>query len=168
MIEPFAQRLGKAEHLRDAALHQHVEIERNAAFKLGLLEQRLHQHFGIDVARLRLDNHAHVFGRLIADVADQQQLLFVEQFGDPLDQARLLHQPRNFGDDDIPGAARTLFLVPLGANTECAAAGGVGFGNDFLRVDNNASGRKIRSLDVAQQATRLGRRLVDQMQRGVA
>ena len=100
VVEPFAQGFGKAEHLRDAALHQHVHVERNAALKLGQLEQRFHQQLGIDRARARLDHQADVFGRFVAHIGDQRQLLFVDQFGELFDQPRLLHQPRNFGDDD--------------------------------------------------------------------
>ena len=44
MVEPFAQGFGEAEHPRDAALHQHVHVERDAAFELGELEQQLHQN----------------------------------------------------------------------------------------------------------------------------
>ena len=104
----------------------------------------------------------------IADVADQRQLLVVEQFGDLLDQPRLLHQPRNFGDDHDPGAARAFFLIPLGAGAERAAPGHVGLGDALLGVDDDAAGREIRSLDPFQQRLRLGVGLVDQMQRGVA
>ena len=77
MIEPFAQRLGEAEHLGNAALHQHVEVQRNLALELGELEQRFHHQLGIDGARLRLDDDANVFGGFVADVADQRQFLVV-------------------------------------------------------------------------------------------
>ena len=62
MVEPFAQAFGKAEHLGDAALDQHVEVQRNPAFQLGQPEQRFHQQFRIDRARFRLDHEADVFG----------------------------------------------------------------------------------------------------------
>ena len=168
MVEPFAQAFGKPKHLGDAALHQHVEVQRNPAFQLGQPEQRFHQQFGIDRARLRLDHEADVLGEFVADVADQRQLLLVEQFGDLLDQPRLLHQPGNFGDDHDPGAARALFLAPFGAGAERAAPGHVGFGDALLGIDDDAAGREIRTLDPFQQRLRLGVGLVDQMQRGVA
>ena len=41
----------------------------------------------IDRARLRLDDDAHVLGRLVAEFGDQRQLLVVEQLRHPLDQA---------------------------------------------------------------------------------
>ncbi len=168
MVEPFAQAFGKSQHLGDLALHQHVEVQRNLAFQLGQPEQQLHHQFRIDRARLRLDHEPDVLGGFVADIADQRQLLLVEQLGDLLDQPRLLHQPGNLGDDHDPGAARALFLLPLGADAERAAAGGVGFGDRFLGIDDDAAGREIRSLHPAQKRARLRLRLLDQMQRGVA
>ena len=156
MVEPFAQRFGKAEHLRDAAFHQHVHVERNAAFQLGELEQRLHQQLGIDGARARLDHEADVFGGFVAHVGDQRQLLLVDQLGDLLDQARLLHQPRNFRDDDDVGAAPGVFLAPARAHAERAAPGRIGLGDLGARIDDQPAGRKIRPRHVFQQ--RLGAR----------
>ena len=63
VVEPFLQDLGEVHHLGHLALGQHVHVERDAALKLGQLEQRLHQEPGIDRARLRLDDDAHVLGR---------------------------------------------------------------------------------------------------------
>ena len=168
MVEPFPQAFGEADDLRNAALDQHIEVQRNPAFEFGQAEQRLHQEFRIDRARLRLDHEPDVFGGFIADIADQRQLLLVEKLGDLLDQPRLLHQPRNFGDDDHPGAARALFLLPLGADAERAAAGDIGFGDGFLGIDDDAAGRKIRTLDPFQKRLRFRIRLVDQMQRRFA
>ena len=168
VVEPFAQDLGEAEHLRDAALHQHVHVERDAAFQLGELEQRFHQQFGIHRARARLDHQPQVLGRFIAHVGDQRQLLFVDQFGELFHQPRLLHQPGNFGDHDGVGAAAEIFFLPARAHAERAAAGGIGLG-DFRRlVDNDAAGREIRSLDVFEQRAAARLRVVDQEQRGVA
>ena len=133
------------------ALHQHVHVERNARFELGQLEQRFHHHCGIDRARARLDHEADVLGQFIAHVGDQRQLLLVEQLGDLLDQPRLLHQPGNFGDDHDIGAAAGVFALPARAHAERAAAGGVGFGDRFGRIDDDAAGREIRTLDVFQQ-----------------
>ena len=168
MVEPLAQAFGKPKHLRDAALHQHVEVQRDLAFQLGQPEQRFHHQFGVDRAGFRLDDETDVFGGFVADVADQRQFLFVEQFGDLFDQSRLLHQPRDLGNDDDPGAAGALFLLPAGAGAERAAAGHVGFGDRLLGIDDDAAGREIRALDPLQQRLRLGVGLLDQMQRRVA
>ncbi len=94
--------------------------------------------------------------------------LSFQQFGDLLDQPRLLHQKGNLGDDDHPGAARALFLLPFGAGAERAAAGHIGLGDGLLGIDDDAAGREIRPLDVFQQRLRLRLGLLDQVQRGVA
>ena len=168
MVEPLSQAFGEAEHLGDAALDQHVEVQRNPAFQLGQPEQRFHQQLRIDRARLRLDHKADVFGRFIVDVADQRQLLFIEQFGDLFHQPGFLHQPWNFGDDHDPAAAGALFLHPSGAGAERAAPSHIRFGDALLGIDNDAAGREIRALHPFQQRLRLRLGLVDQMQRRVA
>ncbi len=168
MIEPLFQDLGQVHHLGHLALGQHVHVERDAAFQLGQLEQRLHQHAGIDRARLRLDDDAHVLGRLVAEVVDQRQLLVVVELRHPLDQAGLADQPGNFRDDDLIGAAAGLFLVPARAHAERAAAGGIGLGDHRRRVDDDAAGREVRPLDVFQQRLGARVRIVDQEQRRVA
>ena len=104
----------------------------------------------------------------IPDVADQRQLLVVEQFGDLLDQPGFLHQPRDLGDDDDPGAARALFLAPPRAGAERAAPGHIGLGDALLGIDDDAAGREIRTLDPFQQRLRLRLGLVDQVQRRLA
>ena len=168
MVEPFAQALGKASNPGHLALHQDVEVQRNPAFQLGQAEQRFHHQFGIDRAGLRLDYEADVLGGFVPDVADQRQLLLLEQLGDPCDQSGLLHQPGNLGDDDDPGAAGALFLHPFSAGAERAAAGDVGLGDRFVGIDDDAAGRKIRPLDPFQKRARFGLRLLDQVQCSVA
>ena len=86
MVEPFAQTFGEPHHLGDAALDQHVAIRRKSTCPARSEATRLHQQFRIDRARFRLDDQADVLGEFVADVANQRQLLVVEQFGDLLDQ----------------------------------------------------------------------------------
>ena len=105
---------------------------------------------------------------LVAEVVDQRQLLLVVELGHPLDQRGLANQPRHFGDDDLVGAAAAVFLVPFGADAERAAAGGIGLGDHLRRIDDDAAGREIRTLDVFQQRLGARVRIVDQEQRGVA
>ena len=168
MREPFAERLGKPDDLRNAAAHQHVHVERHAAFELGELEQAFHQQRRIDRARARLEHEAHVLRRLVAHVGEERQLLLVDQFGDALDQPHFLHLPGNFGDHDLIGAAAGILGLPARAHAERAAAGRIGLGNGLGRIDDEAAGREIRSGHVFEQ--RLGSRvgLLDEMQRGVA
>src|SRR2546426_5211833 len=50
---------------------------------------------------LQLDDDAHAFARgFIAHIGDAFELLGLRQFGDALDQPRLVHLVRNFRDDD--------------------------------------------------------------------
>ena len=154
--------------MRDAALHQHVHVERNAALELGQLEQRLHHQLGVDRARSRFDHQPDVFGRFIAHVGHQRQFLLVDQLGELFDQTRFLHQPRNFGDDDHIGAAAGVFLFPPRPHAERAAAGVVGFGDRLRRIDDDAAGREIRAFDVFEQRLAARLRIVDEEQRGVA
>jgi len=85
MVEPFAQHLGKIHHLGNLAAREHVHVERDAALKLGQLEQRFHQQPGVDHARARLDHDTDILGRLVAEIGDEGQLLGVEQFRHLLD-----------------------------------------------------------------------------------
>ncbi len=103
----------------------------------------------------------------IAHVGDQRQLLLVEQFGDALDQARLLHQPRNFGDHHHPGAAPEFFLRPARAHAERAAPGRIGLGDFGARIDDQAAGREIRTGHEFQQRLGARVRIVDQVQGGI-
>ena len=112
MRKPFGQRLGETDNLRNAPFYQDVHVERDAAFKLGQLEQRLHQQLGVDRACTRLDHEPNVLGELVARIGNERQLLFVDELGQPLDQPAFLDQPGNLGDDDEIGATAGVFLVP--------------------------------------------------------
>ena len=89
VVEPFAQDLAKAQHVRHLAAGQHIHVERHARLELGQLEHLLHEEDGIDGAALRLEHEAHVFRRLVANVGEERQLLCLEQLGDAGDEARL-------------------------------------------------------------------------------
>ena len=141
--QPFAQRFGKADDFGDAAAHQHVHVERHAAFELGELEQALHQQRRIDAARARLEHEPHVFRGFVAHVGEERQLLLVHQFGDALDQPHLLHLPGDLGDHHLIGAAPGILGLPARAQPERAAPGRVGLGDGLGRIDDDAAGREI-------------------------
>ena len=68
--------------------------------QLGEAEQLVQHHLGRRVA-LQLDDDAHAGAvALVAHLADALDLLGAHQFGDLLDQGRLVHLIRDFGDDD--------------------------------------------------------------------
>ncbi len=168
MIEPCPQRFGETNDLRHAAVDQHIHVKRNAAFKLGQFEQRFHQQSGVDRSRARLDDKANVFRRLVTNVRHQRQLLFVQQFGEPLHQPRLLHHVGNFRDDDLVGAATGFFRFPARAHAKRSAPRRIGFRNRIARIDDDAAGGKIRTGNVFQKRLAARIRIIDQEQRGVA
>ncbi len=105
---------------------------------------------------------------LVADVGEQRQLALVEQVGDLLDQARLLHAVGDFGDDRDPAAAPGVFLLPAGAQPEGAAARPVGLEDRGLVVDDDAAGRKVGALDESGERLGLGAGMGDEIERRVA
>ena len=168
VIEPLPQRLFQRDHAGDHAVHKHVHVHREAAFKLCRLEKLFHHQRRIDGAGARLDDDAHILGRFVADVGDERQFLVAEKLGDLLDQPRLLHHVGDFGDDDIVSAARPFLALPFRAHAERAAPGTIGLGDLLRRIDNDAAGRKVRSRHEFQQIF-VGRVFMrDEMHAGVA
>ena len=82
VVEPFAQDLAEAQHVRHLAAGEHVHVEGDARLELGQLEHLLHQQNRIDASALRLQHQPHLLGRLVADVGEQRQLLGLQQLGD--------------------------------------------------------------------------------------
>ena len=151
MIEPLLQHLDKAQHLRDLPLRQHRHVERHARLKLRQPEKLLHEQRRIHIARFRLDDDTDVLRELVVDIAEQRQLLGLQQVGHLLDEPRLLHAVGDFGDDDLIGAAPRVLDMPARAQAERAAPGLVGFDEPGLIVHENAARRKIRPRQIAQQ-----------------
>ena len=168
MVEPFAQGFGQAEDFWHQPCRQHVHVHRNAAFKLGQLEQRFHQQDGIDGARARLEHHADIFGRFIADIGQKRQFLVIDQFGDFLDQPRFGDKIGNFGDNDDPATARQFFLVPARADAEAAASGAVGLGNALAAFDDHPACGEIGAGHEIQQLIGGRLRMADQIEGGIA
>ncbi len=168
MVDPLLQRLGEADDARHDAIDQHVHVERNAGFELGQPEQALHHHRRATVRERGSMHDAHVLGRLVAHVGDERQLLLVEQFGQLLDQPRLLHAVGDLGDDDDPGALARVLLGPAGAHPEGAAPGAVGLGD---RVAESTMMPPVGKSGPCTKLDELGRRRVrvgDQVERRVA
>src|SRR6266478_5627482 len=95
-------------------------------------------------AALQLDDDAHAFARgFIAHIGNAFELLGLHQFGDALDQARLVHLVRNFGDDDALAVLGGLFDGGLGAHGEAAAARLIS-GFDAFAAGDVRPGREVR------------------------
>ena len=167
MIEPLLQRLAQRDDARDDAVDQHVHVDGDASLQLAELEQLLHQHGGLDVARARLQHDAHVFSRFVADIGEQRRLLLVDEFRQRLDQPRFLHAIGDFRDDADPAAAPRLLFGPARAHARPAAPGAVDLGDGGAVVDQHAAGREVGAGHEVHQ--RVGRRVGvgDQVQAGV-
>ena len=168
VVEPFAQHLAQAQHVRHLAAAQHVHVERHARLELGQLEHLLHEKDRIDGAALRLEHEPHLLGRLVADVGKQRQLLLQEQLGNAGDEARLRNLIGDLGDHDLIGAAAGVLGVPARAQTEAAAPGLVGLHDLLARLDDDAAGRQIGPGHEVDQLVGGGVGELDQMQRRIA
>jgi hypothetical protein len=145
---PLFQHFGDAHNLGHPVLVEHIHVEREAIFKIGHAEQRIHQIFGIDCTTFRLQDNPHLLVRFIADIGENRQFLVGNDLGDLLDQLALLHLIGNFGDDNLPCTAPLgVFLLPFAAYPHRTTATLIGGVDNRLRIDQCAASRKIRPLD---------------------
>ena len=118
-------------------------------------------------AALQFNDDAHAVAiALVAHVADFVDDLFVDQFGDALDENVLVDLVGNFADDDRLAALVEVFDGAFGAHKEAAAAGLVGLLNAALAV-NEAASREVRSLHVLQHLGEPDVRVVHHFNGGV-
>src|SRR5467141_3478217 len=95
-------------------------------------------------AALQLDDDAHAFARrFVAHIGNAFELLGLHQFGDALDQPRLVHLIRNLRDDDAFAVFGGLFDGGLGAHGKAAAPRFVS-GFDAFAARNIRPGREVR------------------------
>ena len=158
----------KPDDARRHPVDQHVHVDGDARLELAELEELLHHHFRLDVSRPRLEHDAYVLGRLVAHVAEQRRLLFVEELGELLDEPRLLHAVGDLGDDRDPAAAARILLRPAGAQADGAAPGPVGLDERRAVVDDDAAGREIGARAELDERLDLGVGVGDKIERGVA
>src|SRR5207248_10440309 len=88
----------------------------------GVLVEVGNDYFRVGVA-FELDDDARVLVRLIADVADVGQHLFVYQLRDSLDQRGAVHAVWNLRDNDLFTAALEFFYSSFAAHFNTATAG---------------------------------------------
>ena len=142
---------------RDVVLVQHVHVEAEADLQIGGLEQRFHQHVGIDVAVLRHQDEADILRRFVAHVVQQEELAGGQKLGDLFDQAALLDLIGDLGDDDLPRALPQLLHLPPCPQAEAAAPGAVGLRDAGARFDQGAAGREVGSGDEADEVVSASR-----------
>ena len=168
VVEEGLQHFLEVHHARRVVGVEHVHVEREARLELGVAEQRFHQHLGVDGLGFRLEHDAHVLIRFVAHVGEQRQLLGLQQFGDLLDQLRLLHLIGDLGDDDLPHAARQFLDRPLGAHAHRTATRLVGLHQRLAAFHEDAARGEVRPRHQVDERgyARVGR--LDQMQKCVA
>ena len=126
-------------------------ITPNVALHRRVLVQLVQHHARNGVA-LELDDHAHAVAvGLVAQVADALELLVAHQVGDGLDEARLVHLVRQFGDDDLLLAGAFLLLDDGAGAHHDLAAPGLEVVLDALAPVDEAAGREVGTLDQPAQ-----------------
>ena len=157
MIDEVLDRLHQA-HFLGLAVDHGQEDHAEALLHRGVLEELVEHDLRFGAA-LEFDDDAHAVAiALVADVADLVDHLVVHQFGDALDEPRLVHLVRNLGDDDRVLLLGEVLDGNLGAHQESSASGAIGFGNAAAAV-NESAGREVRSLhelhDLGQRCQRI-------------
>ena len=92
----------------------------------------------------------------------------MQQLRNAFNQLCLLHLVGNLGDHDLIGATPRVLLLPFGAQPEAAAARFVGLPDLIARLDQNATGGKVRSRDEFNELVDRGTGILDQVQKRVA
>ena len=165
VIDEVLDGLHQAHFFRLAVDHGQ-EDHAEALLHRGVLEELVEHDLRL-AAALQLDDDAHAVAvALVADVADLVDDLVVHQFGDALDQLRLVHLVGNLGDDDRVFVLGDVLDGGLGAHHEAAAAGAIGLGDAAAPVDE-AAGREVGALHELQHVGERGVRIVHQRDAGV-
>ena len=128
----------------------------------------IEQHLGAFAAlELNDDAHAVLVGLVTQSIgADALDLLFLDQLGDFLDQARLVDLIGQLADDDARQIGIGVFDVSTGPYVDTAAAGTVGLANAGGAVDD-AGGGEIGAGDITHQGVDIEAGVVDQGDAGV-
>mmetsp|Transcript_70446 Transcript_70446/g.165983 ORF Transcript_70446/g.165983 Transcript_70446/m.165983 type:complete len:904 (-) Transcript_70446:3267-5978(-) len=149
------------------AVDERDHVHAKAVLQLGLLVEVVQHHLG-DFAALELDHHPHAgFVRLVLDVADALDLLFLHQLGDPLEQGLFVHLVGNLVDDDcLPVALVDVLEMHLGAHHHTAAPGAVAVAHAGQAVDD-AGGGEVRRRDDLHQLIDRDLRVLQRQQAGV-
>ena len=82
VLQPLAQHFAQPHNPRHTLIVEHVHIQREAAFKVGLLVKHRHHLHGVKVLAFRLYDNANIFRALIANIVKHRQLPRIHQLGD--------------------------------------------------------------------------------------
>src|SRR5208337_2593048 len=165
MVDEVLDGLHQA-HLFGLAIDHGQKDHAETLLHRGVLEELIEYDLRLGAA-LKFDDDAHTVAvALVANIADVVDDLVVHQFGNVLDQLRLIHLIRDFGDDNRVFVFRHVLDGSLGAHHEPAASGAVSLGDAATPVDE-ASGGEVRPLHVLQDVGERCMRIVHQCDAGI-
>ena len=143
----------------------HVDAE--DGLQLGLGEEVVDHHLA-GLAALDLDHHPQaVLVGLVTQLGDALDLLVLHEFGDLLDQPRLVHLVGQLVDDDVVATGLVVMLDGVaGAHVDAPAAGAIGLEDAGTAVDD-AAGGEVRAGNMLDQVVDAQGIVVDQRQAGV-
>ena len=152
------QHVAQRHQLRPAAVERdHIGAE--AGLHGGEAPELVQHHVGHRVAP-QFDDDAHAVAvALVAQIGDALDLLFAHEFGDALDQRRLVDLIGDLGDDQRLAVLAQRFRADPRPHDDRAASGRVG-GADAGAAEDEAAGREIRAGQHFHQLLDRGVRLV--------
>src|SRR5690606_366518 len=104
---------------------------------------------------------------LVTQLGNTFDLLFLDQLGDLLDQACLVHLVRNFGNDNgLLATALHVFDFGTGTGIDAATAGAIRLHDTGTAIDDTGGG-EIRALDVIHQFINGQLAVLDQRQAAI-
>ncbi|EKE17239.1 MAG: hypothetical protein ACD_10C00550G0001 [uncultured bacterium] len=147
------------------AVDQRHHVHAEGVLQLRLLVQIIENDFG-HLATLQLDDHAHAgLVRLVANIGNTFDLLFVNQLGDLLDQGLLVNLVGNLVNDDGLTIVALFHILDMGATAhdDAATACLVTLANAHHAIDQ-CSSREVGRRDVLDQFINGQRRVFQQRQ----
>ena len=165
--EILVQNVAQGEDLRLAlVIHKGQHVDRKARLHGGLGKETVQDHLGIGVS-FQLDDHAHsVAVRLVAQIRDPLEALFVHLVGDVLDELALVDLVGQLRHDDAGAALAVLLKLRAGAHDDLAAAGEIRL-PDPAAAHDDAPGGKVRPGDVLHEIGERGLGVIQHADAGV-
>ena len=145
-------------------INQRHHVHSEGVLQLGLFIEIVQHHFG-HCATFQFNDQAHTgFVRLVLDVADVFDLLFVNQLGHALLQGLFVHLVGQFvNDDGLALAFVDVLEVAFGPHDHAAASSAIAFFHPADAIDDAGSGEVRGRHDVHQVVDR-GVGVTQQMQ----
>ena len=96
MVKECAQHLAQAANLGRDPVDQHIHVQAEAGFQIGILEQHPHHQFRVNRPRLGFQHDPHIIGGFVAHIGQKRHLAGLDDLCQFLDQAGFRHLKRNF------------------------------------------------------------------------